>query len=193
VSFVDPSGGRHNSFCLGIAHTEGDHVVLDAVREIKSPLNPDAACAELSAVLKSYSLTWTVGDRYSAQWVVEGFAKCGVNYRASEQSKSDIYLSLLPLLNAGRVTLLDNQRLISQLLSLERRVSRGGRDSIDHPPYAFDDLINSAAGCLVNAKARVPIDIDGIVWGEPYSPDPFAGLTGWDRERENSQAYRTFD
>jgi hypothetical protein len=45
--------------------------------------------------------------------------------------------------------LLDNQRLISQLLSLERRTARGGRDSIDHPPGARDDVINAASGALV--------------------------------------------
>ena len=38
-----------------------------------------------------------------------------------------------------------------QLLTLERKTARGGRDSIDHPqgPSFHDDLINSVAGSLV--------------------------------------------
>lgn len=43
--------------------------------------------------------------------------------------------------------------LLAQLCSLERRVCRGGRDSIDHPPRGRDDVINSAAGALVRALA----------------------------------------
>jgi hypothetical protein len=42
-------------------------------------------------------------------------------------------------------------RLVSQLCGLERRTARGGRDSIDHPPGAHDDLANSAAGAVASA------------------------------------------
>ena len=38
-----------------------------------------------------------------------------------------------------------------QFTSLERRISRGGRDSIDHPPGAHDDIANAVAGALVIA------------------------------------------
>jgi hypothetical protein len=56
----------------------------------------------------------------------------------------------LPLLNSGKVELLDNRKLVSQLCSLERRVGRGtGRDSIDHPVGGHDDIANSVCGALV--------------------------------------------
>jgi hypothetical protein len=42
--------------------------------------------------------------------------------------------------------LLDDQRLVTQLSSLERRTARSGRDSIDHPPGAHDDVANCVAG-----------------------------------------------
>ena len=35
---------------------------------------------------------------------------------------------------------------MAQLLGLERRTSRAGRDSIDHGPGGHDDLINVVAG-----------------------------------------------
>jgi hypothetical protein len=37
------------------------------------------------------------------------------------------------------------------MISLERRTSRGGRDSIDHAPGAHDDVANAVAGALVIA------------------------------------------
>jgi hypothetical protein len=54
-------------------------------------------------------------------------------------------------LNSGRVELLDVPRLQSQLLSLERRASRGRGDTID-PPGGHDDLVNAAAGALLLAS-----------------------------------------
>jgi hypothetical protein len=52
----------------------------------------------------------------------------------------------LPLLNSGRVTLPKSERLVSQLCGLERRVSRAGKDSIDHGHGSHDDLANAVAG-----------------------------------------------
>jgi hypothetical protein len=40
---------------------------------------------------------------------------------------------------------------VTQLISLERRTSRSGKDSIDHPPGAHDDIANVAAGALCRA------------------------------------------
>jgi hypothetical protein len=85
----------------------------------------------------------------------------------SKKSKSEIYIDLLPMLNSGRVALLDHPKMVSQLCGLERRTTRGtGRDIIDHPPNAHDDLINAAAGalCLANLgpvpmKFHVPVSV----------------------------------
>jgi hypothetical protein len=42
--------------------------------------------------------------------------------------------------------------LLVQLVGLERRTARGGRDSIDHAPGAHDDLANAVAGLTAVAK-----------------------------------------
>lgn len=55
------------------------------------------------------------------------------------------------MLNAGRCELLDVPRLAAQFAGLERRVARGGEDSIDHAPGGSDDVPNAAAGALVLA------------------------------------------
>jgi len=41
-----------------------------------------------------------------------------------------------------------HDRLIAQIVGLERRVSRAGRDSIDHAPGGHDDLANSVGGVV---------------------------------------------
>ena len=79
---------------------------------------------------------------FSPEAVTEEFAKL---------MKSEIYVDLLPLLNSRAIDLLENERLLHQLVSLERRTSRSGNDSIDHAPKAHDDLANAAAGALVTA------------------------------------------
>jgi hypothetical protein len=150
-SFVDPSGGSADSMTLAIAHHENGRGVLDALREYRPPFSPEAVVGECVTLLQSYKVTEVVGDRYAGEWPREAFGKLGVAYVVAERVKSDIYRDCLPLLNSGRVELLDHPRLVAQLLGLERRTARGGKDSIDHGPGAHDDLCNSACGVLLPA------------------------------------------
>jgi hypothetical protein len=84
--------------------------------------------------------------------VTARFREQGIRCTPPERSKSDYYVELLPVLNSGRVRFLDNEVLVGQLCSLERRTSRVGKDLIDHPPHGRDDVINAAAGALVTAN-----------------------------------------
>ena len=149
AGFVDPSGGSADSMTLAIAHLESDLVVLDAVREIRPPFSPNSVVSEFAVLLRSYGLSRVVGDRYAGEWPRERFREHGISYDLSDRPKSDIYRDTLPLLNSGKVELLDLPRLATQFLGLERRTARGGRDSIDHSPGAHDDLANSVAGALL--------------------------------------------
>jgi hypothetical protein len=73
-----------------------------------------------------------------------------------------------------------NPKMVAQLCGLERRTTRGtGRDIVDHPPNAHDDLINAVAGalCLANLgpaplKFHVPI----IASRAAYMADYVAGI-----------------
>jgi hypothetical protein len=78
--------------------------------------------------------------------VRQSFQKRGILYTPSEMPKSALYVDLLPKLNARTIRLVDNQRVVNQIAALERRTSRGGKDSIDHPPGAHDDVANVIAG-----------------------------------------------
>jgi hypothetical protein len=157
VGFCDPSGGAHDSFCLGIAHvTTTGLAVLDCVREVVPPFSPESVCSEFAATLKSYGISEVTGDRYAGEWPREQFRKYGVEYVVSERTKSEIYLSFLPMLMSGTMELLDSKRLVQQLVGLERRTARGGRDSVDHSPGGHDDIANAAAGALVLATGPQP-------------------------------------
>jgi hypothetical protein len=153
-AFVDPSGGSSDSMTIAISHVEGDaydRAVLDAVREVRPPFSPESVVIEFAALLARYEIGEVEGDRYAGEWPRERFREHGISYVPAEKPKSDLYKELLPSLNSGKVELLDNSRLHSQLAGLERRTARGGRDSIDHSPGAHDDLANAAAGALVRA------------------------------------------
>jgi hypothetical protein len=162
VAFVDPSGGSADSMTLAIAHPEGPMAMLDALREAKPPFSPEGVVEEFAAVLKSYGVGRVQGDRYAGEWPREQFRKHGIEYDLSDRPKSDIYRDVLPKLNSRMVELLDVPRLAKQLCDLERRTARGGRDSIDHPPGAHDDLANAAAGALLLASA--PPKQVGVRW-----------------------------
>ena len=136
---------------MAIAHVEGNVAVLDFIREVVPPFNPSEVVSEFCDLMKGYKINRCIGDRYAVGWVVEAFSQCGVMYEHSEQSKSELYGSLLPMLNSGTAALLQHDRLRRQLLALERRTGRG-RDIIDHPRGQHDDVANAAAGALVLAK-----------------------------------------
>ncbi len=136
---------------LGIAHAEGEVVLLDAVREVRPPFSPSEVVASFAATLKPYRITTIRADRYAGDWPREQFQKLGIRCEPSERNCSEIYGELLPLINSRRVDLLDDKRMIAQLVQLERRTNRAGKDSISHPQGRHDDLINAAAGSLVLA------------------------------------------
>jgi hypothetical protein len=174
VGFTDPSGGSSDSMCLAVTHMQGNRVIVDAIRERRAPFSPDACVKEFSDALRSYGITRVVGDRYAGEWPREAFRKCGVEYRAADKAKSDLYLGLLPLLNSQRVELLDHPRLINQLIGLERRTSRAGRDSIDHVPGGHDDVANAVAGAAVIAAQAAARPRTKIV-----SPLFYSKQVGW--------------
>lgn len=151
VGFVDPSGGSSDGFTMSISHSEKDKRIVDVVREKRPPFSPEAVVAEYAELLKRYRIAFVTGDRYAGEWPREQFRKCGIEYKPSEKSKSELYLELLPLLNSARVELLNHEKLLTQLCRLERKTARSGKDSVDHGPGpgSHDDVINAVAGALV--------------------------------------------
>ena len=149
-AFCDPSGGSKDAMTLAVGHLDRRSLcVLDAILEIRPPFDPERAVEQCVALLRRYGVEQLIGDRYAGEWPRARFAEHGIDFEQSARPKSDLYGDLLPLLNAGRIELLDSLRLRAQLTGLERRTARSGQDSIDHGPGAHDDLANAVAGVLV--------------------------------------------
>jgi len=167
-AFVDPSGGSADSFTLAIAHKEGDAAILDAVRERKPPFSPEEVVSEYAALLKSYRITKIIGDRYAGEWPRERFKVHGITYDPAAKAKSDLYRDMLPILNSRKADLLDHPKLLTQLVGLERRTARGGKDSIDHSPGAHDDVCNAVAGVLTTLTSKKSSYDSSMNWvGDP--------------------------
>jgi hypothetical protein len=161
TAFVDPSGGSADAFTLAIAHrTKDKFVIIDATRTVKPPFSPESVVVEFCTLLKSYRIREIHGDAYAGEWPREQFAKRGITYKRSQKNKSELYQDLLPMLNSNSVELPPDNHLHRELLGLERRTARGGRDSIDHAPGMHDDLANAVAGALVHARTRADLMLD---------------------------------
>jgi hypothetical protein len=124
------------------------------LKEVQPPFSPEQVTKEFSQDLKRYSVREITGDRFGSQWVKERFQQQGISYRDSDLSRSEIYLEFLPLLNSGKLELLDNARLVQQLCNLQRKTGSSGRDIIDHAVGQHDDVANAAAGALVAVAVK---------------------------------------
>ena len=178
--FVDPAGGSGgDDMALAIAHYDFTRqtVILDALRWFKPAFSPEVVTREFSTTLKRYNINTIVGARYGGEYPREQFSKFHIKYEPSAKSKSDLYVDLLPLINSARIQLLNQPKMLGQLLALERKTARSGRDTIDHPegPH-HDDLINCVAGVASLATAK-QIDVS-LSWVDGNS------ATESDREEE---------
>lgn len=163
--FVDPSGGRHDSFAAAISHAEGERMILDRTFEWKAPFSPADVVDELCDHLKAYSVKTVTGDAYAAGWCDQEFRAHGIGYVKADKDKSAIFLSCLPMLTSGTCRLLDNRRLFDQLINLNRECGKGGKDMIVKQRGAYDDLANAATGSLVfcQTRAKRPVGTRGLM------------------------------
>lgn len=171
-AFVDPSGGSSDSMTLAIAHAEGDDAVLDAMREVRPPFSPEAVVAEFADLMRSYGVRSVTGDRYGGEFPRELFRRHDIRYVVADRTRSELYLTLVPAINSQRVRLLRSDRLEAQLVALERRTSRAGRDMVDHPVGGHDDLANAAAGALVlvASATRRTVSVGSYGYGGRVEP-----------------------
>jgi hypothetical protein len=90
TGFVDPSGGKHDSFSLCIAHKE-ESIVIDKLVAWPSPFDPGEVVAEIASCLRAYGVLVIHGDNYAGEWPRSEFAKHGIQYERAEKVKSDLY------------------------------------------------------------------------------------------------------
>lgn len=149
-AFVDMASGSGSGddATLAIAHREDRKVVIDLLRRYRPPFNAHAVVAKMAETIAQYHTFQVTGDNWAAGFVARAFEGCGIRYLKSSKNKNILYAELLPRLCSGEIELLDDETLVNQLASLERRTRAGGRDQIDHPQGHghHDDLSNAVAG-----------------------------------------------
>ncbi|GEK72947.1 MULTISPECIES: hypothetical protein [Halomonas] len=155
--FADPAGGGKDEFTMAIGHVEDETTVIDVVRGQRG--TPAQIVAEYAELFKAYGVRKIVSDRFAGTWPADEFKKHGIECEQSASPKSQLYADALSRFNSGQVELPPDDKLVTQLCNLERRTSRGGRDSIDHPAGQHDDRANAVCGLLDVARGRryVPI------------------------------------
>ena len=169
VAFTDPTGGGKDEYTLAIGHREGERLVVDAVRGRKG--NPAAITADYAKVLKSYGVFRVAGDRYAGAWVPTEYSRHGITYEPASGTRSELYASFAPALNSGVVDLPPCDVLERQLVALERKTTRGGRDIIDHARSAHDDRANAVAGVVAELAKKRSDQVFGLLTdGDEFSP-----------------------
>ena len=142
---IDISGGRGDAAACAVAHLEDSRAVVDAVRYWPAPHDPAVVAAQVAEFLAPYGINYAVADQYGAELSRTIYGEKGITLTPAEVTRSEAYLHLLPLLTTGRVELPPLPRLRQELLGLERRTARSGKDSVDHRPGAHDDAANACA------------------------------------------------
>ena len=157
-SFADPSGGRHDRFCICVGHFEGTRdtgrFVLDVLRGAVPPFDPQEVTKQYAALLREYKLHEVTGDNYSAGWVETAFKDAGIKYVRAEKPKSALYLEAATLFARGGISLPNHPVLLRELRLLERRTHRSGRDTVDHGTNGHDDHANAVLGCAAWTMRR---------------------------------------
>jgi len=174
VAGVDPAGGGPDEFAMSFCHRDGHRIIQDLVRGWLSK-RPADVVQEAAQILKTYKVSTVVGDKYSGEWVRQAFRDCGIKYVVSSLTSSDALLELLPLINQGNIELLDDKKQTGQLISLERRTSRTGKDSLGHPQGLHDDrAVTLALSAILAAK---PVQSRSHTWGRDRVPSFLQGAS----------------
>jgi hypothetical protein len=178
-AYCDAAGGTGtDSFTLAIAHRGTPHM-LDVVRERKPRFVPAEVIAEYARLLKAYKITEIQGDKYAIGFHADEWRTHRIKFVPCDRTTSENFLACLPLLLAGRLRLLDNMMLRTQLAALERRAGVGDRETVARPQHAsaHDDLAAAVCGALVSAARRPAYN--PAVFSDPGRSDAFSNAVRW--------------
>lgn len=142
---IDVSGGKRDGTAAAVSFREGERVKIAAARLWPSPHDPTVVAKEVAAFLAEYGLAVARSDAYGAELRVAIYRDAGVTLIDSELNRSELYLHMLPLFTSGRIEIPDDPRLTAELVGLERRTGRTGKDAVDHAPNRRDDFANATA------------------------------------------------
>jgi hypothetical protein len=125
---------------------------------------PRDVIAEFAEVLRAYGIGAVMSDRYGGGFHSDEWSRNNFLFLPCEKTTSENYLHALPMLLARRYRLIDSSTYRSQLISLERYMPPGGRETVRHPQIAsaHDDVATAACGALVEAGNRLRYNINSM-------------------------------
>ena len=151
------SGGRHDAATLAVGHLADEgRAVIDVLRRVEPPFSPADAVDEFVSVLGDYCIPKIVGDQYAAGLNADLWEERGIRYEPCRWNRSQLYLSLVGPINQENVRMPRLAILQQELRQLQRRKTRSGRESVDHPGGGSDDAANSLAGVVFLLLKRKP-------------------------------------
>ena len=180
--FVDSSGGRADFYTICLGHRDETRFVVDVIQGRAPPFNPGEVTSEFARLAQDYGVRKVVGDNYAGEWVSQAWRDNGMDYQRSEMPASQLAIEALPSFARGSISIPDHQVLIRELKALERRTSRSGRDSVQHPPGGHDDHCSAIFGALrmavrpQNSMATGSYGYGGtatVLRGSPRMPGPW--------------------
>ena len=169
--FDGATGSGEDDAALAIAWSDGEgRGVLVALRRWEPPFSAVSVVQEAARLLHRYGVDELQIDRFAPGLFTDLFASRDVTCSVAGRDTSQTFLELLAYVNAGRVLLLDDETLLTQLRGLERRTRAGGRDAVGHRSRGHDDVAAACAGALVLAAGDDAGDADmPLLFGPAYS------------------------
>jgi hypothetical protein len=166
--FIDAAGGSgRDCYAAGIAHKEGDTLILDSIKYAAPPFDPFLVTTEFSKVFKEYWIDTVYGDRWASGWVEEAFRQNGLRFTVTDLKKAELYLEVESYFSRKEIQLLDNERLLVEFKNLERSHRKVGKPLVDHSPAGSDDLANACAGAFYYASKTQ----NNLIIFDPFSGD----------------------
>ncbi len=151
VGAADPAfaqGGDQFAFAIGHLEGRGDkaRVIIDRLeswRGVTSALNSDIPLDQIAELAREYDLEQVISDQYAATMIADGLRRRGVVLKQQpldNKLKGDIFQSMKRLVNMARLELPDRPDLVTELLSLQLKQTKGGLPKIEAVRGARDDL-----------------------------------------------------
>ncbi len=153
---ADPAfarGGDQFSFAIGHRVGQGEQAAfvldrLQAWRGREAPLNSDLVLDEIAELANAYGISEITSDQFSVHVLTDALRRRGITLRPQPlfaELKAEIFSSLKRVLNTGRLELLDDRALVSELINLELRPSPAGKPRIQAARGGKDDLAMAVA------------------------------------------------
>lgn len=155
VAAVDPTGGSHDWMTLTIVERLEDGSVRQCLAQGWDPTQIGAPTVheiarEIVGLVAPYGIRTVFGDIFGGAWVAEAFAAVGLEYETrgfNGPQKVQRASLLRELFAAGRIQLLDEPRQTRELREYEKKTTKTGQISVNHPMNndGSDDYLDSLA------------------------------------------------